>query len=133
MKKKILLLSVLSLLLFSACNADMEDDIEKSKTVIVTVGAEKYKWPEGWPDIIDETYRGTDCLNVKYGVEAWGEEYAGIWMSLCEPIEEFDYVEGYEYELLVKIIPIENPPMDAPSCRFVLIKIVSQTLVEIAD
>lgn len=122
--KSIVLLSVLSFLLFSACNKD----IEQSKTIRLTVGSEKYKWPEGW--IIDETFRG-DCLIVKYEAEAWGEEMANIWMNLCQPIEGFDYVEGCEYDLLVRIIPIKDPPEDASSYKYVLIEKISQTYIKI--
>lgn len=120
-----LLLSVLSFQLLYACNSD-KNDIEKSRTIRITVGSEKYKWPEGW--IVDETFR-EDCFIVKYDAEAWGEEMANIWMSLCDPIEGFDYVEGYEYDLLVRVIPIKDPPMDASFYRYVLIKIISQTYI----
>jgi hypothetical protein len=124
MKYKVLLLSALSFLLLSACNSDNNNDIEQSKTIRLTVGSEKYKWPEGW--IVDETFRG-DCFNVKYDAEAWGEEWANIWTHLCSPIEGFDYVEGYEYDLLVKVTPIKDPPEDADNYRYVLIEIISQT------
>ena len=126
--KKNFLIAILISLLFGAC--DNNSDIEQSKTIRLTIGSEKYKWPEGW--IVDETFRG-DCFNVKYEDEAQGEEMENIWKHLCQPIEGFNYVEGCEYDLLAKVIPIKDPPMDAASYRYVLIKIISQTYIKNED
>ncbi|MBE9138104.1 DUF4377 domain-containing protein [Nodosilinea sp. LEGE 07088] len=41
-------------------------------------------------------------------------------------IKGFEYVPGYDYELLVQKIPVENPPADASSIEWRLIDVVSQ-------
>jgi heat shock protein HslJ len=45
-----------------------------------------------------------------------------------DQIEGFDYEEGYEYELLVKTEPVENPPADASSIKWTLIQEVSKRM-----
>ena len=131
MKTKFLIVAAI-LILFGACNNNnnIDNDIEQSKTIRLTVGSEKYKWSEGW--IVDETFRG-DCFNVKHEDEAQGEEMENTWTHFCYPIEGFDYVEGYEYDLLVRVIPIKDPPADAASSRYVLIEIISQTYIKNED
>lgn len=62
------------------------------------------------------------CLQVKESPdEAYRLHY--------DPIEGFDYEEGYEYELRVREETVENPPADASAVRWVLIEVVSQTPV----
>lgn len=47
------------------------------------------------------------------------------WMLCYDSIKGFDYREGYEYVVEVKIIPVTNPPADASSAQYVLEKIIS--------
>lgn len=42
-------------------------------------------------------------------------------------IEGFDFEEGFEYELLVRMEEIENPPADASSLKYTLLQIISKT------
>ena len=42
-------------------------------------------------------------------------------------IDGFDFQEGYEYELVVRVGEVENPPADASDLKYSLVKIVSQT------
>jgi heat shock protein HslJ len=42
-------------------------------------------------------------------------------------IDGFDYEEGYEYELVVRIEKVENPPADASNLKYTLVNIVSKT------
>ncbi|MEK6917488.1 MAG: DUF4377 domain-containing protein [Nanoarchaeota archaeon] len=41
-------------------------------------------------------------------------------------IDGFDYEEGYSYVLEVKITKIKNPPADASSSRYDLVKVISK-------
>ena len=59
------------------------------------------------------------CLQVK-------EKPEDDWTLFYDQIEGFDYEEGFLYQLLVSVEEIENPPADASSLRYTLVKIVSQ-------
>lgn len=59
------------------------------------------------------------CMLVK-------EDLKGDWTLFYDSIEGFDYEEGFEYELLVREEKIQNPPADASSIRWTLVKVVSQ-------
>ena len=47
-----------------------------------------------------------------------------------DQIEGFNYEEGYEYEIVVEVTKVENPPADASSLKYTLIEVVSKTPVE---
>lgn len=51
----------------------------------------------------------------------------GVWGPLYTSIEGFNYEKGYNYELKVKQVNIENPLQDAPSIKYILVKEVSKT------
>lgn len=53
-----------------------------------------------------------------------------VWQISHSQIEGFNYECGYEYELLVKVQEILDPPQDASSCKYVLISVVSKKLKE---
>ena len=61
-----------------------------------------------------------DCLQVRYAPE---EDYQLFYSA----IEGFTYAPGYDYELLVQITPVTNPPADGAALRWTLIDVVSQT------
>ena len=63
------------------------------------------------------------CMMVKENVE-------DEWMYFYGQIEGFEFVEGFEYELLVERHEVENPPADSSSIRWVLVDVVSATEVE---
>lgn len=60
------------------------------------------------------------CLQVK-------ENASGNWTNFYSNIEGFTYEPGYEYVLQVKTEKIANPPADASSIKYTLIKQVSKT------
>lgn len=60
------------------------------------------------------------CLLVKKDSEA-------NWTFFYNQIEGFDYKEGFEYVLEVKEEKVENPPADASSLRYILVKELSKT------
>ncbi|MCQ9638270.1 DUF4377 domain-containing protein [Chryseobacterium sp. WG14] len=60
------------------------------------------------------------CLQVK-------ENASEGWTNFYTNIEGFTYEPGYEYVLQVKTEKINNPPADASSIKYTLIKQVSKT------
>lgn len=62
-----------------------------------------------------------ECLQVK-----WNKDQED-WELFYDHIQGFDYVKGYEYELIVKVEKVENPPADASSLKYTLVKEVSRT------
>jgi len=48
------------------------------------------------------------------------------WTYFYDQIQGFQYEEGFTYELLVDIIPVENPAADASSLRYELKNIISK-------
>ncbi len=50
----------------------------------------------------------------------------GEWKIYNGEIEGFDYTEGYEYEVLVHKIEVENPPAGAPSFTYRLVSVVKK-------
>jgi heat shock protein HslJ len=62
------------------------------------------------------------CLLVKENIE---DDYTYFY----DQISGFDWEAGFEYELLVSVTEIENPPADASSLSYELVEIVSVTPV----
>ena len=59
------------------------------------------------------------CLLVK-------EEGAPDWTYFYDRIDGFDYEKGYEYVVKVRVDEVENPPMDASSKSYSLVKVVDK-------
>lgn len=51
------------------------------------------------------------------------------WTYFYQQIEGFNWENGNQYELRVRVIPIENPPADSSSIEYELIKIVNKKAV----
>ncbi|MFE3444108.1 DUF4377 domain-containing protein [Nocardia sp. NPDC059180] len=49
------------------------------------------------------------------------------WQLFYDGIDGFTYEPGYEYELVVRVTPVENPPADHSSERYELVGIASKT------
>ncbi len=62
------------------------------------------------------------CMMVKESPDA-------DYQYFYQPIEGFDYEEGYEYEIVVKEEKVENPPADGSSVKYSLVEVVSKTPV----
>ncbi len=50
-----------------------------------------------------------------------------------DSIEGFDYEPGFEYVLEIRTENVDNPPADASSIRYILVREVSRTAVEMDD
>ena len=62
------------------------------------------------------------CLLVQEGDQIGTDR----WEFFYTTIDGFDYEEGFLYDLDVKITEIENPPADASSLRYELIKLIEK-------
>ncbi|MBK8987783.1 MAG: META domain-containing protein [Chloroflexi bacterium] len=62
------------------------------------------------------------CMQVR-------ENPADAYTLFYQQITGFTFEPGYEYELLVTVTTIENPPADGSSLQYTLVNIVSQTPV----
>lgn len=68
-------------------------------------------------------YEGqTECYLVQQGSSIDSEQ----WEFFYEQIEGFVYEPGFVYRLLVAKEPIQNPPMDSPNTKYLLIKQLSK-------
>jgi hypothetical protein len=69
-----------------------------------------------------------DCQGVApqkcYQVKAHPEDDYRLFYS---SIQGFQYEPGYEYELRVRVEPVDNPPADASAYSYVLVDVVSKT------
>lgn len=75
------------------------------------------------PELVDCVGVGPQtCMQVK-------ENPADAYTLFYQQIEGFTFEPGYEYELLVSVETIENPPADGSSLKYTLVNIVSQTPV----
>jgi heat shock protein HslJ len=63
------------------------------------------------------------CMMVK---ENPGDEYQMFYGT----IEGFDYQEGFEYSLVVRVEKVENPPADASNLKYTLVSVESKTAVQ---
>ena len=115
-----LALAALSLALLG-CGAETgsengSDDVAETESEVVTM----YVGPE----LVDCVGEGPMlCMQVKYDPD---EE----WQLFYSQIEGFDFEPGYEYELLVQVDPVENPPAGGSSLRYTLVEEVSKTPAE---
>ena len=76
------------------------------------------------PELVDCVGVGPQkCMQVKTDPD-------GEYEFFYSQIEGFEYEEGYEYELLVQVDPVENPPADASSLQYTLIEVVDRQAVE---
>ncbi|HUM69049.1 MAG TPA: DUF4377 domain-containing protein, partial [Chloroflexota bacterium] len=65
------------------------------------------------------------CLQVKQNPD-------DTYTLFYNTIQGFDFEEGYEYEIIVRIEPVANPPADASAYSYTLVEVVSQTPVQTA-
>jgi heat shock protein HslJ len=73
------------------------------------------------PELVDCTgVAPQKCLLVK-------EDPNADYQLFYSPIEGFEFIEGFEYELRVQVEPVENAPADASALRYTLLEVISQT------
>ena len=76
------------------------------------------------PELVECTGVGPQmCMQIKESPE-------GDWQLFYDQIQGFDHEPGYDYELVVLVEDVENPPADASSLRYTLVEEVSKTPAE---
>lgn len=65
-----------------------------------------------------------ECLLVQEGDAIGGEDWQYFYYR--DSIDGFEYEPGFVYDLLVRKIPVKNPPMDDSSVRYELVKVLSR-------
>lgn len=109
--------SIVALIMLFAVLFTMSSCKDNGKTFTMTVASERRSCQgEG-------VYR---CYLVKYSE-------TDEWTYFYDRIEGFDYVEGFEYVIKVKEYEVENPPMDASSRTYSLIKVISKIKMDSED
>lgn len=68
------------------------------------------------------------CLLVQEGEKLGTEDWEYFYYE--DSIDGFDYEEGYVYDLMVRKIPVEDPPQDASSIKYELVRILSKEKVQ---
>ena len=93
------------------------EQASESKTITLYVGSELADCTGVAPQ---------KCMLVKENPD---DEY----VMFYDQIAGFEYEEGYEYELLVQVEKVENPPADASNLKYTLVEEVSKTPVDAAE
>lgn len=131
MKKTLLIASLVGMFAFASCgNKNQKEGTVEEVSVEETL--DKTATPETaetqdivtmfiGPKQVDCTGVGPmKCLQVK-------ETEDGEWTLFYSSIQGFEYEEGYNYKLEVRREDVPNPPADAPSVRYILVKEISKT------
>lgn len=112
MKRNIFLLASIMVLVFSSCNI-----FQKSNEKSILIGPDTQTCVSG---VLE-----TECLQIKRTKDQ--QE----WENFYGKIEGFNFEKGYEYELIVHEEKVENPPADASSVKYKLVKEVSKRKVDL--
>ena len=104
---KIRTIILLSLLLISLAGCDRD----KTKNINITIASKRAPFVESMIN------------SPRYYVKYDGDQE---WSLFYSHIEGFDYQEGYEYVLNVKVTTISDPPMDASSKDYKLNHVISR-------
>ncbi|MDE6554193.1 MAG: leucine-rich repeat protein [Muribaculaceae bacterium] len=118
MNKLLILFSIATCLLISACNDDEPKDT--SELIHMWVSAqttETFIWGD------DNHENPIECMQVKYSLD-------GSWKPMMfGTIEYFQYEKGVEYELSVVRNAISNPPADGSAYTYRLERIINHRVV----
>jgi len=108
----LILLAALFMLAGAALTAcETEPDITNQKTIYVS------------PDLVDCVgVAPQKCLLIK-------ENPDDEWSLFYDQIEGFDFEEGYEYELIVEVQVVDEPPQDGSMLMTSLVEIISKSEV----
>lgn len=113
MKKIFILLSSIIVLLLSSCNF-----FQKANKKSIFIGPDTQPCNAGVME--------TECMQIK-----WTKDQSE-WEHFFGQIEGFNFERGYEYNLVVLEEKIKNPPADAPSVKYKLVKELSKRKVELS-
>ncbi|MTG97784.1 MULTISPECIES: DUF4377 domain-containing protein [Myroides] len=131
MKKAILLIAISAMAFVSCKNNEKKEDTtvpnsEQKTEEVQPVAQQEEVQIEGTVTYIiadklaDCTGVGPmKCMQIKESKDA-------EWQFMYQGIEGFEYEEGFEYVVEVKRTELKNPPADAPSIRYTLVKLISK-------
>ncbi|WP_334124987.1 DUF4377 domain-containing protein [Empedobacter brevis] len=108
--KKIILSSILGVGLFTSCASTKTTNQGEE---FLTIAPETRECSAGAGKM--------QCMMVKEGD-------AAEWQYFYNYIDGFTHEPGYEYKVVVKKSKVENPPADASSVKYELVKVVSKKL-----
>jgi heat shock protein HslJ len=118
------LVAALAGLILGACAPAAQQPAQPSDLPAKTEAAAVEKTLYVGPSQVDCTgVAPQKCLQVKEKPEDAYQLFYGT-------IDGFEYEEGYEYELVVRVEQVENPPADASSLQYTLMQVVSKTPVQ---
>jgi heat shock protein HslJ len=128
MKKRLNRMLIIFLLaglgVFAACNGTGETPAESTPAEGIPSQpgtAEQTKTLFVGPEMVDCSGAAPQqCMLVK---ENRPDEYTLFYQQ----IEGFTFEPGYEYELLVQVITVDNPPADGSALRYSLVNMVNRT------
>jgi len=114
------LFSICMLVTFEPILASVDDSqLEKIQTQTMTIFV--------GPDLVDCVGVGPQkCMMIK-------ETNESQWKYFFDTIQGFTHELGYEYQIQVLVTDVVNPPADASSKNYELVKIQSKTPVSVAD
>ena len=67
-----------------------------------------------------------DCFQIK-------DSANGIWTNFYGHIEGFNYEEGYQYELMIEVLTIQNTQSDSPIYHYVFNQLIDKRKNQIHD
>lgn len=114
MTKKIIFMTFLLGVFFTSCNNQKKNTEE---TLFISSDTKP----------CEAGVRKMDCMQVKL------DKNQKEWENFYDEIEGFTYEKGYEYEIIISKENVENPPADASSLKYKLVKLVSKTKVSPAN
>lgn len=72
------------------------------------------------PNLVDCVGVSTQkCIQVR-------DDERSEWTNFYDKIDGFDFVEGHSYKISVQVVDVENPPSDASSKKYELVKIIEE-------
>ena len=69
--------------------------------------------------------QGYEGINKCYKIQREEKIGSDDWEILYEPITDFNYVEGYQYDIKVKIKYLLHPAIDQPSPKYICLEVYS--------
>ena len=123
-----ILIALLLLFVLVSCNSFSEMNLENDQQLVQATDTSA---PESVkvamivaPERVDCVGAGPQkCYKVKFDPNE-------DWQLLYDPIEGFDYQEGYRYTLLVEKLEVLDPPADSSAIQYMLVDVLEQEKVD---
>jgi len=103
---------IMSITLFLVLSACKKEELNASETIMRV-------------NYYRQSCQGEGVFNC-YLTQEGNQVGTNNWNLFYDQIEGFQYEEGFIYTLKVRIDKVENPPADASSRKYILLKLVSK-------